>query len=296
MSGGGVEPAELMRAVERDWRPGELIESDRMPAAPVAGLSAVYDLPEPVAGEGDPLPPLWHWLYFLEWPRQSALGEDGHPADGHFLPPLPDRRRMFAGGRLTVDRPLVLGREAVKTSRLGPVRAKQGRSGDILFVTVVSEFAQDGEVCVVEEQDIVYRVGDGRPPVAGPGLDLTGRPKADEAWRLGLRPGPEELFRVSALTANTHRIHYDRPYVTGVEGYPGLVVHGPLLALTMLELCRREAPGKRLRSYAYRLRKPVFAGEHILACGEPAADAGGAKLRVATVRDGEHATGEAVFG
>ncbi|WP_037580722.1 dehydratase [Phaeacidiphilus oryzae] len=290
------DPAELMRKVERDWHPGETTERDAMAAAPVAGLSAVYDLAEPVAREGDPLPLLWHWLYFLEWPRQSALGEDGHPAAGHFLPPLPQRRRMFAGGRLRIESPLIIGREAVRTSRLGPVRAKRGRSGDILFVTVVSEFAQGGEVRVVEEQDIVYRIGDGRPPVAGPDLDLTSRPKADEEWQLALRPGAEELFRVSALTANTHRIHYDQPYVTGVEGYPGLVVHGPLLALTMLELCRREAPGRPLRSYAYRLRKPVFAGEHLLACGEPAGDGSGARLRVATVRDGEHATGEAVFG
>jgi|GEM_PF-68241 len=287
--------AELLRRTADGWHPAPLRDGDPLPAAPAAALSAVLDLPESVAPEGAALPPLWHWLHFLAWPRERELGEDGHPGGGHFLPPLPDRRRMFAGGRLEVRAPLIVGTPAERVSTLAKTEAKTGRTGPMLFVTVRSEISQRGSLRLVEEQDIVYRIGDGRPPLAGPDLDLDGEARSDAPWQLGLRPDSRLLFRYSALTANAHRIHYDQPYVTGTEGYPGLVVHGPLLAMLMLELARRNAPGRTVRSLSYRLKKPVFAGEHVLACGGPTADGGGAALRIATVRADEHATAEVVF-
>jgi hydroxyacyl-ACP dehydratase HTD2-like protein with hotdog domain len=274
------------------WSPGPVTDEDPLPAGPVAALSAVLDLSGTVAGEGDPLPPLWHWLYFLGWPAQRELGADGHPSNGHFLPPLPDRQRMWAGGRCEIAEPLRLGAPAERVSGLASVTAKQGRTGELLFVTERREFRQRGRTCLVEEQDIVYRSGRGagRHPAT---VEEFAAPHTDDPWRLGLRPDPATLFRFSALTANAHRIHYDTPYCRDEEGYPGLVVHGPLLALLMLELPRRYAPARPVRSLSYRLHRPVFGGEDLAACGTPGG--GGAELRIATHREERHATAEVSF-
>ncbi|WNF01076.1 MaoC family dehydratase N-terminal domain-containing protein [Streptomyces luomodiensis] len=274
------------------WRPGAVTDDDALPVAPVAAMSALLDQPEPVAAAGDPLPPLWHWLYFLHWPAQRDLGADGHPRRGHFLPPIPHRQRMFAGGRCEIFEPLRVGAPAQRISSVSTVATKQGTTGELLFVTVRSEYLQQGRTRVVEQQDIVYRSGRsaGQHPAD---LDTSPAPASDETWRLPLQPDPPLLFRFSALTANAHRIHYDAPYAQGEEGYPGLVVHGPLLVLAMLELARRNAPSRRVRSVSYRLRRPAFAGEHLLASGTPAD--GHATLRIATHREQRHATAEVTF-
>lgn len=285
------ETAPLDSYVE-SWNPGPVTDEDPLHAEPVAALSAVLDLPETVARAGDALPPLWHWLHFLHWPAHRDLGADGHPSNGHFLPPVPDRQRMFAGGRCEIAEPLLLGEPAERTSSLASVTAKRGRTGELLFVTERREFRQHGRVRLVEEQDIVYRSGRGaaRHPRE---VDESAVPEADAPWHLPLRPDPALLFRVSALTANAHRIHYDAPYCRAEEGYPGLVVHGPLLALLMFELPRRYAPERRVRSLSYRLRKPVFAGEHLAARGTPTDER--AELRIGTHREDEHATAKAAF-
>ncbi|MEU6663847.1 MaoC family dehydratase N-terminal domain-containing protein [Streptomyces sp. NPDC046821] len=277
-----------------DWAPAPVILDDPVAAAPVAALSQVLDREATVAGEREPLPPLWHWLHFLEWPAQRELGADGHPAHGHFLPPLPDRRRMFAGGRAEFAAPLLVGVPARRKSSLAKVEIKQGRTGEMAFVTVRHEITQDGKVKVTEEQDLVYRVGEDERR-GGFDMDLGEAELAPSDWQLTLHPTPTLLFRYSALTANAHRIHYDEPYVRDVEGYPGLVVHGPLLVQLMLELPRREAPGREIRTLAYRLRKPVFAGEQVCALGDVADDGGSAVLRIATRRDERHATAEFTF-
>jgi 3-methylfumaryl-CoA hydratase len=283
--------------------------TDALDPGPTAALSAVLGLPAPAAAAGEALPPLWHWLHFLRWPPQNELGDDGHPRDGHFLPPLPRRTRMFAGGRLDVRAPLTLDRPAELTSSLGGVEVKEGRSGTLLFVTVRNEYRQGGEPCVTEEQDLVYRSGAARKTrtmtnkdtdrdtdtgsgavVPSPDAPLPDVPSIDAPWQSPWRTDPALLFRFSALTANAHRIHYDEPYATGTEGYPGLVVHGPLLVLSMLELLRREAPERTVRTVSYRLRKPAFCGEPLLTCGEPGAD--GVRLRVAGHRAEAHATAE----
>jgi hydroxyacyl-ACP dehydratase HTD2-like protein with hotdog domain len=274
------------------WAPGVVVDEDVLPVGPAAALSAVLDLPEPVANVGDPLPPLWQWLYFLHWPAQHELGADGHMRDGRFLPPIPDRQRMFAGGRCEIIEPLLLGERAERISSLASVTPKHGSTGELVFVTQRLEFQQRGRTCVVEEQDIVYRSGrsSGLHPRT---IDESATPQSDAPWQLRLHPDPTLLFRISALTANAHRIHYDTPYAREEEGYPGLVVHGPLLALLMLELARRSAPDRAVRLLAYRLRSPVFVGEHLLAYGTP--NDGGANLRIATQRDTRHATAEVTF-
>ncbi|MBA9001682.1 FAS1-like dehydratase domain-containing protein [Thermomonospora cellulosilytica] len=250
----------------KGWSPGPVAMTEAMPPGPAQALAAVLDRPQDAPAAGDPLPPLWHWVYFLEWPAQSELGDDGHPANGHFLPPIPDRTRMYAGGRLTFHAPLEVGTPAERTSELAGVNVKQGRSGEMLFVTVRHEIRQGGELRIVDEHDLVYRSGAApvrHEPDTGPAAETEG------PWRLVPAADSRVLFRFSALTANAHRIHYDEPYAREVEGYPGLVVHGPLLAILMAELPRRNAPGTRVGRLAYRFRRPVFLGENVVVTGGP---------------------------
>ncbi|MFK4105199.1 hypothetical protein ACI2L1_35065 [Streptomyces sp. NPDC019531] len=285
-------PPPLSSYVE-SWHPSPVTDTDPLPPGPAAAVSALLDLPEPAAQAGDPLPPLWQWFHFLHWPAQHSLGPDGHLRDARFLPPIPDRQRMFAGGRCEIVEPLRVGEPAERVSSLGAVTAKQGRTGELLFVTERQEFRQHGRLCLVEEQDIVYRSGHaaGRHPAT---VDDRRVPEGGRSpWRLRLRPDPTLLFRFSALTANAHRIHYDAPYCRGTEGYPDLVVHGPLLALLMLEPVRRNFPGRRVSSLAYRLHRPAFVGEHLLA--EGTFTDGRARLHLATHRESEHATAEVAF-
>ncbi len=278
---------ELARYVE-SWRPEAVTDHDVLAAGPVAALAGVLDQPVP----RDTLPPLWHWLHFLEWPPESELGADGHPLAGYFLPPIPDRRRMFAGGRLRLRRPLIIDQPADRTRSVTNVVVKHGSTGEMAFVTVRSEISQHGRLCAVDEQDLVYRSGEDAARAALAAIDTDGVPAADSPWQLTLTPDPVLLFRFSALTGNAHRIHYDTPYVTAVERYPGLVVHGPLLVLLMLELPRRR--GQQVGSVSYRLRRPVFAGERVLAAGEPTGD--GVALRIATAREDRNATAEVTLG
>lgn len=272
------------------WSPGPVTVRDELPAEPAARLSGLLDQPPLADGV---LPPLWHWLYFLDWPAQSELGTDGHPRDGHFLPPLPDRRRMFAGGRAEWHAPLRLGTPTTRVSSLQDAVPKQGSTGELVFVTVRQEYSQQSRLCLVEETDLVYRSGAAERQAA-PAIDLTGTPPDEGAWRLTAAADPTMLFRFSTLIANAHRIHYDEPYTKDVEGFPGLVVHGPLLVLLMLELVRRNQPERTVHSVAFRLRSPLFCGEQLAALGE---SHGGehADLRVATAREPRHATAEVTF-
>lgn len=268
---GGVDSSEDLASHLRGWDPQPVDTTGTVEPWPAEAFAGLLDQPSPVKGTGDPLPPMWHWFHLLAHPGQSALGDDGHPARGAFLPPLPDRRRMFAGGRLQVREPLRVGDEVARRSSLVTATPKTGRSGSMVFVTERHEYRRAGMLALVEEQDYAYRsqpAGEARglatelPTAAEPG------PVAPDAWRARLDPDSRMLFRFSALTYNTHRIHYDHPYVTGVEGYPGLVVHGPLLALLLLELPRRFAPGRQVAGFSYRLRSPAFAGVPIVADGD----------------------------
>ncbi|WP_371134146.1 MaoC family dehydratase N-terminal domain-containing protein [Polaromonas sp.] len=244
--------------------------TDQITASPVRALSATLDRDDPAPEAGTPLPPLWHWLYFVPQPRQSELGSDGHAKRGGFLPPVPLPRRMWAGGRLRwhPDNSLVVGDVVKRISRIESVTHKAGRTGDLLFVLVKHELHDAKGLALSEEHDIVYRAnpqpGDPVPPP---------QPAAkDAAWTLEVVPDDVLLFRYSALTFNGHRIHYDRKYVTEVEGYPGLIVHGPLIATLLADLLRRNLPGARLLKFEFRAARPVFDLWPFKLHGLPSAD------------------------
>jgi hydroxyacyl-ACP dehydratase HTD2-like protein with hotdog domain len=247
------------------WAPGPRETTETIHAAPAGALAGLLDTDPP----GPELPPLWHWLYFLDRPAQSGLGPDGHPLAGHFLPPIPNRRRMFAGGRLTLDNPLRIGDTVTRRSELASTALKRGRSGEMLFVTVRHTYrTETGTALAVEEQDLVYRSGDPATTPPTPSFDPPN--SGDAPWTLPLTADPVLLFRFSALTYNAHRIHYDETYTKEVEGHPGLVVHGPLLAMLLLELPRRA--GHRVSELSFRARSPVYAGQPFIATGSPDGD------------------------
>jgi 3-methylfumaryl-CoA hydratase len=249
-----------------DWSPAPLRWSGQLSGWSVAAFAGLLDQPSPLE-RGPVVPPMWQLLGCLPHPAQAELGPDGHPVEGPFLPPIPDRRRMFAGGRWREARPLVVDQPIDCRAEILSTEVKAGRGGEMAFVTVRTEFSQHGELAVAEEQDIVYRGQPGEQPRPGGGAppvdEQVDEPVAEH--ELTVRPDPPLLFRFSALTYNTHRIHYDQAYVTEVEGYPGLVVHGPLLALLALELPRRHMAGQRVEHFGYRLRRPAFAGPPVRA-------------------------------
>jgi 3-methylfumaryl-CoA hydratase len=252
-----------------DWRPGSVELTRRVDPWFAAAFADMLGAPQPSLDLGAALPPMWHWFVLLDHPSRSNTGADGHPAEGPFLPPIPGRRRMFAGGRLRQDAPVPIGAELSSRSSVRDVSVKSGRSGEMAFVTIRHDLAVDGATVAVEEQDIVYRSEPaGTPPrvVSRPEL---GVPEPASEWRSVLPVDPVLLFRFSALTYNGHRIHYDRPYVTDVEGYPDLVVHGPLLGLLALELPRLHAPDRPVRTFEYRLVRPSFAPAQIVSLGRP---------------------------
>jgi 3-methylfumaryl-CoA hydratase len=214
------------------------------------------------------LPPLWHWIYFWSAAQQAQLGPDGHPARGGFLPPVPLPRRMWAGGRLAFHVALPLDIEATRTSTVKQVDVKKGASGTLAFVTVGHEISVDGTLCVTEEHDIVYRAA----PLPGAVAPPAKQAPQDATWSRTITPDPVLLFRYSALTFNGHRIHYDRAYVTEVEGYPGLVVHGPLIATLLADLVRRHLPDATMRSFDFRAVGPLFDTETFTVNGRLDAD------------------------
>ncbi|MBF5011791.1 FAS1-like dehydratase domain-containing protein [Burkholderia pseudomultivorans] len=230
--------------------------ADRITPAPIRLLRATLDDAEPSALP-DVLPPLWHWLYFLPGERQSNIGIDGHPRRGGFLPPVALPRRMWAGGRLQFLRPLAVDTPIQRRSTIANVQSKSGRSGRLVFVTVLHEIGDAQGVAIREEQDIVYR--DAPPPAAAGTPAPAPQPApTDEQYSRIVIPDPVLLMRFSALTFNGHRIHYDRPYAMHEEGYPGLVVHGPLIAMLLMEELRRRHPGKTIRAFDFKAVSPLF--------------------------------------
>jgi len=243
---------------------------DNITAAPVRGLSATLDRDDAAPGPGTALPPLWHWLYFLPQHRQSEIGPDGHARRGGFLPPVPLPRRMWAGGRLqwVRENSILVGDAVRRLSRIESVTHKAGRTGDLLFVQVAHEVHNASGLALTEEHDIVYRAA------ARPG-DAATPPMAAEKgalWQRDITPSDVLLFRYSALTFNGHRIHYDRQYVTEVEGYPGLIVHGPLIATLLVDLVRRNAPGVFIKTFNFKAVRPTFDLHPFRINGQPSLD------------------------
>ena len=253
--------------VQRQWIGRTETRADYVTAAPIAALSATLDREDPEPFAGSDVPPLWHWLFFTPVARHSELGPDGHARRGGFLPPVALPRRMWAGGRLEFFQPLRIGDEIVRESRIRDVSSKRGRSGPLVFVGVRHQIANALGVAISEEQDIVYRDQPRGETAAKPQPAPT-----DESFRREIAPDPVLLFRYSALTFNGHRIHYDRSYATQAEGYPGLVVHGPLIATLLIDLLRREVPYAQVRRFAFKAVRPVFDIHPFTVCGRHGPD------------------------
>ena len=285
-----VSTAAELESIIAAWDPSPVSVTELVAPGPTGALAGILPDALPVAA-GEAVPPLWHWLYFHPWPPLGELGPDGHPTAGPFLPPIPDRTRMFAGGRLDVVAPLVAGQSATQTSTLVGATVKDGRSGPMVVATVRHEVTQARATCLVEEQDLVYRSGARRPTVPSTSADPEARPVL--AARRTMATSAPLLFRFSALTANSHRIHYDEPYARDVEGYPGLVVHGPLLAVLMVGLSDLLAPHRAVSGFSFRLLAPAFCGATVVVEGMPEDD--GASVS-ASVDGGLRAQGTIRFG
>lgn len=238
----------------RDWIGRSADFDDVATLSPVARLSATLDRADPEPKNGDMLPPGWHWLYFLPDVPQASLGPDGHGARGGFLPPIAQPRRMWAGSRFDFRLPIPLGSPIHRKTTIVDVVGKTGRNGPLVFVNLRHDISVDGEIAVAEEQDLVFREAPKPGETPPPPQPVPGEPE----WERRIDADPTMLFRFSALTFNGHRIHYDHPYVTQVEGYPGLVVHGPLLGTLLIDLIRRNVGDKRLAKFGFRALRPVF--------------------------------------
>ncbi|MEU0532305.1 FAS1-like dehydratase domain-containing protein [Amycolatopsis tolypomycina] len=246
----------------------EVERSEVLRAAPAQALGALLDVPVPDV-EDDGLPLLWHWIYLLDRPAQADLGPDGHPVRNAVpAPPEPGRRRMWAGGRVRTHGPLRCGLPATRRTKVLSVQEKQGRTGRLTFVIVGHRICQEDRLVVDEQQDLVYRdAAAGAVPDSG---DQQVQQAAEDEWSIDVTP--TLLFRFSALTYNAHRIHYDRDYARDVEGYPGLVTHGPLQALVMAEAARRSGASGPLH-FDYRLVAPLFDHQGLVACAVPGSGA-----------------------
>ena len=238
----------------RDWLGRRELVTDGLAPEQATAVAAMLDRLEQPTEREDQLPPLWQWCYFLPRAAQSRLGEDGHPERGGFLPPIPYPRRMFAGARLRFHTPLRLGATAEREGEIRAIRFKEGRSGRLAFVTVGYTYRQGRTVCIEEEQDIVYREP-GAPVEAPPVVRLPDPPAG--AWTRTVVPDSRLLFRFSALTFNAHRIHYDREYAKREEGYPALVVHGPLTAMLLAQLVRDHVV-QPITAFRFKGLAPLF--------------------------------------
>ena len=252
-----------------DWVGNTESNRQRIDPWPVAALSALFDQSAPAAEEGDPLPPMWHWLYFLPAARRSETGPDGHPLRGGFLPPVPQQRRMFAGGTTVFHRPLLVGEDARQQATVKSVVRKEGRSGLLVLVTVEYRIWGEKGPALTETQNLIYT--DSRPSMP---KEPPGRPgPPSRPWALEIATDPVFLFRFSALTNNSHRVHYDHSYATGEEGYPGLVMQGPLTAMLLADLARRNGVTGP-SSFSFRARSPFFCGDTLHLRGGPDPRAG----------------------
>ena len=259
------DETELDIARLRKWIGTTETSADEITAGPAMALSATLDRNDPTPRKDDPLPLLWHWLYCLPRHRQSDLAVDGHARLGEFLPPVPLPRRMYAGGRVELHHPLRVGDSISRVSRIADVNGKEGRTGALVFVRVHHEISNRQGLALTEDQDIVYRanqkVGDSPPPVQ--------RAPHQAAWTREIHPGAVLLFRYSALTFNGYRPHYDWRFATEVQGYPGLIVHGPLVATLLADLVRDRLPRANVSQFMFRAVRALFDTAPFLVCGRP---------------------------
>jgi 3-methylfumaryl-CoA hydratase len=231
-------------------------DEDVATEAPLKAIVATFDRKEPAPGEGQPIPPGWHVGYFLSTAPTSTLAADGLPVGAGVLPKIPLPRRMYAGSRFTFHAPILVGDRLRREIELKDLQVREGSTGTLIVTTQTRRISTPRGLAVSEDVDTVFReeVRSG---------EKSGIPKRDEPpsglpWHRTITPGAVSLFRFSALTGNPHRIHYDRPYAMEVEGYPGLVVHGPFTQTCLIDFIRDSNPGRSIRAFALRARAPLF--------------------------------------
>lgn len=246
----------------------------------IARLAATLDVANPAPAKGDQIPVGWHAIFGLSAPRRAALSTDGLPAADDLLPPLPLPRRMFGGARLTFHEAVCSGDWVRFESECADISVKKSKSGDIAVATLRHSVYCPRGLAVTEEQDIVHL---GPPDPSSPASPSGKSAPTTALWSREIVPDSVLLFRYSALTFNSHRIHYDRPYTTTVEGHPDLLVQGKLLALLLLELVREALPGRKASGFTYRSVRPVYASGAFHVEGQPNADGTSAEL---WIRDG----------
>ncbi len=252
----------------QEWIGRQQEASDEVSLAAIKRLAALLDVPPKPYRRGDAIPKGWYVVLFTPEERQSLLGPDGHLEKGQFIPPVALPRRMFAGRRVGFHDALRIGDEVNRLSRIARIEPKQGRSGKMCFVTVRHEISGPRGLAVVEEHDIVYRE---EPKPGAPKTATAPAPAAGSAeWTRSIVPDNVLLFRYSAATFNSHRIHYDADYVRDKEGYPDLVVNGGLMTLLLWELATSKS-GRELKSSSSRNLKPLFVNRPITVCGAPVA-------------------------
>jgi 3-methylfumaryl-CoA hydratase len=249
-----------------EWIGRGQTSADWITPSRVAAWHATLDHAAEPPRDGDPAPLGFHWTLAPQLARESELGPDGHARRGGFLPPIPLPRRLWAGSRILFDRPLRVGERVERESRIDAIETKKGRSSALVFVTLRHIFATDEGVAIQEEQDLVYRES---PSPAGQAAevesDASGEGSAE--WQRLVRPTETLLFRFSALTFNSHRIHYDRRYASDVEGYPGLVVHGPLIATLLLDLMQTRVSAADVERFQFKAMRPTFDTSDFSVCG-----------------------------
>jgi len=252
-----------------DWIGSQEVREEIISEFPAQAAAAMLDVDGEPMSRGNPLPPLWHWFYFLPRVARSQVDHDGHPKRGGFLPPVDLPRRMFAGARTQIFEPITIGETAVRQGEILKVTEKSGKSGRLVFVTVRYRIQQGGTIRVEEEQDIVYKEPGPSIPAPQPLPSVPDAPA--ESWIKNVTPDTVLLFRFSALTFNAHRIHYDRPYARSEEGYPGLVVHGPLTAI-LLAGTAQENSSKRIVRFRFQGLAPLFDLHPFRLVGQPEGD------------------------
>lgn len=255
MSNEAREPAERPAFPEYIGRSEST--SGRIDAAPIELLAAMLDRRFEEMSPNGALPPLWHWLLLQKPVLQSEIGPDGHPKrGGGLIPPITYPRRMFAGSRIRFTAPLHVGEEVERTTTIRSIKPKSGRSGNLIFVTLVHEFRGPRGLALTEEQDLVYRDIEGSKPAPRQQSSDRGPPDGFTVVET-VHPDPVLLFRYSAAAVLSHRIHYDLDYVRTVEGYPNLIVHGPLQAIMLADMVTRRMR-RTLAGFEFRMLKPIF--------------------------------------
>ena len=276
----------------KNWIGKSEAAEERADAFQIQGLFALLDKSS-FPREGEPVGPMGHWCYFNPRVLATEIGPDGHPARGGFMPPVPLPRRMFGGFRATHYQPLIIGEMMQRKARIIDVQIKQGKTGKLVICTVRHSFYGENGLAIEEDHDYIYRDNPLANERATSDAGKSTTVPTDHRWSKTITPNPVMLFRYSAVTFNGHRIHYDRRYVTEIEGYPALVVHGPLIATLLLELALDNNSGHTVQKFDFQARAPLFDDAPFSIAGKPTVN--GCSLWSATPAGNYSARASVVF-